>query len=66
MTELIMPWDEDLEPKLVVEFQCAQHQPALYVDNTALRFQSYGMPPLYNADPYAYATFAVSGYQFKQ
>ena len=26
MTEVIMPWDEDLESKLVVEFQCAQMQ----------------------------------------
>jgi len=62
MTEMIMPWDQNLEAKLIVEFQCAQmqHQPAYGYHGGAGGYQSAHMASQEN--PYAYAVFSICGF----
>ena len=53
MSEIVMPWDEDLESVLCVDFEISQ-------------LHSYAMQNGTRHDnPYAYATFSVGGYQHK-
>ena len=74
-TEVILPWDDKLDAKLVVEFHCAAtHQ--IPPPNPYSGLGGYGgyggyggpgMPPPISASqsPYAYACISISGFQFK-
>ena len=54
VTELIMPWDDDKEQVLCVDFEVSQAHG--YAMQSGAKFDN----------PYEYATFAIAGYQYKQ